>query len=113
MQSLAVAILSRILRATLKMFRRCLGPEHDLKRLPWYCSAQSSSDDGCGAPPLRIMSVCFGQMGQVGRSSRATIVNETWRLCVERVGCQWSTSLNGAATYGIWHSGSGRRHQFR
>ena len=56
------------------------GPEHDPKRLPWYCAWRRvllTMDWSCGAPPLRIMKMCFGQMGKVGRSSRATIVNET------------------------------------
>ena len=31
---------------TAMLFRRCLGPEHDLKRLPWYFSARASSANG-------------------------------------------------------------------
>ena len=36
MQSLAVAILVKSDFA--RNFKRCMGPEHDLKRLPWLCS---------------------------------------------------------------------------
>ena len=86
MQSLAVAILvKRTLRATLKMFRRCLGPKHDLKRLPWYCSRRA----------------LLAQTGVYGASvSNGLVVNG-------------ATSLNGAATYGIWHNESERRRQSR
>ena len=31
---------------TSMLFRRCLGPEHDLKRLPWYFSARAPSANG-------------------------------------------------------------------
>ena len=43
---------------------------------------KSSSGDGLvlRSPALAHHEVCFGQMGKVGRSSRATIVNETFGL---------------------------------
>ena len=31
---------------TAMLFRRCLGPEHDLKRFPWYFSARAPSANG-------------------------------------------------------------------
>ena len=31
---------------TSMLFRRCLGPEHDLKRLPWYFSARAPCANG-------------------------------------------------------------------